>query len=111
MTTTDPTLRDLRLRVGARVLFWVGVLGFVALFPVAYFFPAFYDGVGTSVFWWWATPCFTMVVVSGLYLHNAKCPRCQSRFAVRNDGSRWNDFTSQCLNCGLSLQGKAGHAL
>jgi len=22
---------------------------------------------------------------------------------VRNDGMRWNDFTSKCLNCGLHL--------
>ena len=99
------------MRVGARALFWVGVLGFVALVPVAYFSPTFYDGVRTSVFWWWAAPCFAMVVLAGLYLHNAKCPRCQGRFAVRNDGMRWNDFTSQCLNCGLRLQVRVDHAL
>jgi len=99
------------MRIQARVLFWVGTLGFVALFPVAYLFPAFYDGIRTSVFWWWAAPCFAMVVVSGLYLHNAKCPRCQNSFAVRNDGMRWNDFTNKCLNCDLHLNDKVDHAL
>ena len=99
------------MRATARALFWVGALAFVALAPVAYFFPTFYDGVSTGVFWWWAAPCFAMVVLSGLYLHNAKCPRCRARFAVRIDGMRWNDFTSQCLNCGLRLQDETDHAL
>jgi predicted Zn finger-like uncharacterized protein len=107
----DSTLRGRRLRIGARALFWLGVLAFVALFPVAHWFPAFYEGIRTNVFWWWAAPCFAIVVFSGLYLHNAKCPRCQSRFAVRNDGMRWNDFTSKCLNCGLHLNDRTNHAL
>ena len=107
----DSTLRGRRLRITARALFWLGVLGFVALLPIAYWFPTFYDRIGTNLFWWWAAPCFAVVLVSGLYLHNAKCPRCHNRFAVRKDGMRWNDFTSKCLNCGLPLNDGANHAL
>jgi predicted Zn finger-like uncharacterized protein len=110
-SVADPTFRGRRLRMGARALFWLGVLGFVAPLPVVYWFPTIYDGIRTNVFWWWAAPWFAIVVLSGLYLHNAKCPRCQNRFAVRNDGLRWNDFTSKCLNCGLHLNDGANHAL
>ena len=92
-------------------MLWAGLMGFVALPAVAYFFPVFYDTAGTSVIWWWGAPCFAVVVVSGLYLHNAKCPRCQERFAVRNDGMRWNDFTNHCLNCGLGLHDRGDDAL
>jgi hypothetical protein len=33
----------------------------------------------------------------------SRCPRCQKRFC--SDGSRWNPYTTQCLNCGLPLRG------
>jgi len=111
IATADPTLPGRRLRKRARLLFWLGSLAFIALAPVAYLFPSFYEGIATSVFWWWAAPCFAVVVLSGLYLHNAKCPRCSSRFAVRSDGMRWNDFTNKCLNCGLDLHDNAKQAL
>ena len=92
-------------------MFWLAALAFISPVPVAYFFPSFYDAIAVSVFWLWAAPWFAAIVLSGLYLHNAKCPRCNIRFAVRSDGMRWNDFTSKCLNCGLDLRDNATQAL
>ena len=46
---------------------------------------------------------FCLFVVSGLYLHNALCPKCKNRFSVRADGSYYNDFSKKCLNCGINL--------
>ncbi len=45
-------------------------------------------------------------LVSGAYLHAARCPSCGKRFASRGAGLgyRYNDFTSKCMNCGLELK-------
>jgi hypothetical protein len=44
-------------------------------------------------------------VVGGYLLRIARCPRCGRHYAVRADGKRRNNFTSQCLNCGLRIDG------
>jgi hypothetical protein len=92
-------------RILARALFWLGVIGFISLAPLGYFAPSFYDSIKSNVFWYWAAPCLALVIICGLYLHNAKCPRCGNRFAVTRSGLLWNDFADRCLNCGLSLRG------
>lgn len=96
--------RGKRNRILARVLFWLGVIGFVSLTSIAYFAPSFYESLKPIGFYW-VFPCWTLVLLSGLYLHNAKCPRCGHRFSVTKDGFFWNDFADRCLNCGLSLRG------
>src|SRR5262249_17519080 len=43
-----------------------------------------------------------LLAITGAYLLRiAHCPRCREHFAVRRDGRARNNFTSQCLNCGL----------
>ena len=44
-------------------------------------------------------------IVGGLLLRIGRCPRCGHVFAVRAVGKQRNNFTSQCLNCGLRLDG------
>ena len=46
---------------------------------------------------------FAALIGGGLYLHNAKCPNCGDRFAVKSDGSYSNTFSSKCVNCGVHL--------
>jgi hypothetical protein len=46
-----------------------------------------------------------MAIVGGFLLRIARCPRCGELFAVRREGRHRNNFTSQCLNCGLRLDG------
>ena len=46
---------------------------------------------------------FVVLVCSGLYLHNAKCPKCGNRFAVKSSGLYFNDFSGKCVNCGIRL--------
>lgn len=44
-------------------------------------------------------------VVGGVLLRIGRCPTCGHVFAVRSDNKSRNNFTSQCLNCGLRLDG------
>jgi hypothetical protein len=44
-------------------------------------------------------------IIGGFLLRIGRCPRCGHLFAVRAVGKQRNNFTSQCLNCGLSLDG------
>jgi len=104
-TAAETIVRGKRYRVRARILLWLGFIGFFTIAPVVQFAPHFYDSIAPHVFWWWAVPCWVMVAAAGLYLHNAKCPRCGDRFAVGAGGYVWNDFADRCLNCGLSLRG------
>jgi len=44
-------------------------------------------------------------ICGGLLLRIARCPRCGLHFAVSARGRGRNNFTSQCMNCGLKLDG------
>jgi hypothetical protein len=44
-------------------------------------------------------------IAGGLLLRIARCPSCGELFAVRRAGRHRNNFTSECLNCGLRLDG------
>jgi hypothetical protein len=44
-------------------------------------------------------------IIGGFLLRIGRCPRCGHVFAVRSEGRQRNNFTSRCLNCGLSLDG------
>lgn len=44
-------------------------------------------------------------VIGGFLLRIGRCPRCGHVFAVRADNKMRNNFTSQCVNCGLRLDG------
>ena len=44
-------------------------------------------------------------ICGGLLLRIARCPRCGLHFAARAQGKGRNNFTSQCMNCGLKLDG------
>ena len=45
-----------------------------------------------------------LAVVTMLYLHNARCPRCGNQFALNRQSSYFNTFTSKCLNCDLEAK-------
>ena len=47
----------------------------------------------------WFSALVTMV-----YLHNARCPRCGNRFALNKHSSYFNTFTNKCLNCDLGAK-------
>ena len=44
-------------------------------------------------------------VIGGYLLRIGRCPCCGHVFSVRAAGKGRNNFTSQCLNCGLRLDG------
>jgi len=44
-------------------------------------------------------------VCAGFLLRIGRCPRCGELFAARAQGKGRNNFTSQCMNCGLRLDG------
>jgi hypothetical protein len=44
-------------------------------------------------------------VAGGFLLRIARCPNCGELFAVKRVGKHRNNFTSECLNCGLRLDG------
>jgi hypothetical protein len=44
-------------------------------------------------------------ILGGFLLRIARCPRCGELFAVRTAPRARNNFTSQCMNCGLRLDG------
>lgn len=44
-------------------------------------------------------------ITGGFLLRIARCPRCGELFAVKRVGKHRNNFTSECLNCGLRLDG------
>ena len=43
--------------------------------------------------------------LGGYLLRIAHCPRCGKLFSVRAGGKGRNNFTTQCMNCGLRLDG------
>ena len=93
--------KSLRARVAARYSVLVAALVMAIVFLIASFLPYSPEGIGpvwTSV--WFIT--FAVFVLAGLYLHNAKCPRCSNRFAVHAYEHRYNSFSLRCMNCGLS---------
>ena len=92
--------KSLRTRLFLRHAFFGSVLAFVVIVAAASLVDDFYVRtglwMGLAVFAWIA------VVATGIFLHNAKCPRCSNRFAVHTSGMRHNTFTLTCLNCDLS---------
>ena len=42
-----------------------------------------------------------LALVTMLYLHNARCPRCGNKFAYNKQTTYFNTFTIKCLNCDL----------
>ena len=44
-------------------------------------------------------------VIGGYLLRIGRCPRCGQIFSVRSGAKSRSNFTSQCLNCGLRLDG------
>ena len=44
-------------------------------------------------------------VTGGFLLRIARCPRCGHVFSVRTGAKARNNFTSECMNCGLRLDG------
>ena len=44
-------------------------------------------------------------ICGGFLLRIARCPRCGGLFSVRADPKARNNFTSECMNCGLKLDG------
>ena len=44
-------------------------------------------------------------ICGGFLLRIARCPRCGHLFAVRANPRARNNFTSQCMTCGLALDG------
>jgi len=49
-------------------------------------------------------------ILGGLLLRIARCPRCGELFSVKREGKHRNNFTSECLNCGLRLDGSNASA-
>ena len=93
---------SLRRRAVARMLMLCFALLFVLCVAVLTWAPKFSE----ANHWFPSTVpfiAFVGFVVSGLYLHNSRCPRCRNRFAVRSDGV-YNSFTLRCLTCGLSQE-------
>jgi Na+/alanine symporter len=45
-----------------------------------------------------------LAVITMLYLHNARCPKCGNRFAYNKHTTYFNTFTSKCLNCDLGTE-------
>ena len=99
----------IKKRLIARITFWLSVTGFFALIAIVKFIPDLYKAVQPYAFNYWAKPCWVLAIISMLYMHNAKCPGCGNKFAVREDGSYFNDFTYKCVNCGFG--GKEGNEL
>ena len=49
-------------------------------------------------------------ITGGFLLRIARCPRCGELFSVKRQGKHRNNFTSECLNCGLRLDGSNASA-
>jgi predicted RNA-binding Zn-ribbon protein involved in translation (DUF1610 family) len=94
----------IKRRLLARIVFWLSVIGFFGLMAIAKFAPEFYKVVEPYAFNYWAKPCWVLAIISMLYMHNAKCPACGNKFAVRSDGKYYNDFTYKCVNCGFGSE-------
>jgi hypothetical protein len=105
MNTNRQRLQSgIKNRILARILFWVGVICFIGPVAILHFAPIFYEAIKPIVLEYWTISCVALILLSGLYLHNAKCPRCGNRFSVTQDGFIWNDFADRCVNCDLSLR-------
>jgi hypothetical protein len=97
--------RKLMLRKVAMGIFILGVLAFVIIGTTPWLFP---DTYKTNQEYWFSEALGTWfaILLSGLYLHNMRYPRCSERYALRKDPPKWFDLTTKCLNCGLKLDGK-----
>jgi hypothetical protein len=94
---------SLRRRVIARYVVLLSVLVFVLIPAVLSFSPHNYERLEPT----WTVVSFVALgifVLAGLYLHNGKCARCGNRYAVHARDRRYNSFTLECLNCGLSAR-------
>jgi len=88
------------------VFFALGILAFIVIGVIPWLFPDVYK---THQDQWFSEvlAAWFAALLSGLYLHNMRCPRCGEKYAVRKDPPKWFDLTAKCLNCGLRLNGKA----
>ena len=85
-------------------VFFLGVLAIVILVTMAWQYPEIFNA---DLERWMAelSGAWFAILISGLYLHNMRCPRCGKKYAVKKDPPRWFNFTPKCLNCGLRLNG------
>ena len=90
----------LRTRLLLRHAFFGAVLAFVIVAAAASLSDELYTR--KEVWITLAVLAWVAAVTTGLFLHNANCPRCSNRFTVHTSGVRYNSFTLTCLNCGLS---------
>ena len=101
------TKRRLRLRRNVRYAFFACFAGGILVFGLFTLLPAEdRDPLGdvvkiTFVIAWLG------IVVTGIYLRVARCPNCGERFSYQGSGkaSFYNDFSSRCLHCQVSLDG------
>ena len=95
------TIKKLQYRKTSKILFLIGILGFILTLILSVFFEEIntysYD---VAVPLWWLT------LFAGLYMHNVKCPICENKFSSNHINRTWNDFTSSCMNCGLKENGE-----
>src|SRR5258705_3522967 len=91
----------LRTRLWLRHAFLGSVLAFVLVAAGAGLVDSFY--AREDLWITLAVLAWVAIVATGLFLHNAQCPRCSNRFAVHTSGMQYSTFTLTCLNCGLSL--------
>jgi hypothetical protein len=94
----------IKLRNAMRLAVIVGFYGCVAM-AIAKWLGSGHPFVASGVYVALMTLLGLAAIVGGLLLRVGRCPRCGERFAVRADKSLRNNFTSRCLNCGLSLDG------
>lgn len=96
----DDQLLEIRRRRKVVILVWLGI------FPVVGGLTGALELAGVNVnraFPLIALPCLGLLVIAGLRMQNARCPRCSKRFHLR--GLYGHAFNRRCLNCGLQLDG------
>lgn len=93
-----------RQRRFVRVSVVVSLLGAFLVGGAAFLLPSQYT-VNSSVWGIVFGAMWISLLIGGTVLRFARCPRCAKRYAVNAQSGTWNDFTIECLNCGLKLDG------
>lgn len=94
----------LKVRSAMRVIVIVGFYGCIAM-AIAKFVWAAHPAVHARSYVALMVILGLAAIVGGFLLRIARCPRCGGLFAVAAGRRVRNNFTSQCLNCGLRLDG------
>ncbi|MDH5480637.1 MAG: hypothetical protein OEX11_07750 [Nitrosomonas sp.] len=96
----------LKNRSWVRKVFFISVLAFILIWCVGAFILVDELIELRNYLFYAALFVWVVILASGLYLHNAKCPRCGNKYSAQ---PKWpymfNTFSRKCINCGLKLDG------